>query len=515
MKKLNLKIVGVFIFFTLTITSFAQNWRLGGNTVFPGGGINSVNATNNIMGTVAGANFPINIITNGTVRMVINNGATGINDGKIAIGNNLAVGFTPSARLHLHQDNGFNHIQFTSNTTIGGTTPILSSGFHIGINNANEATLRQRENEAMRFYTRNAERMYINPNRVSTINGFTNINTTGYVGIGPNNTSPTHPNGVWDGVGPFSLLHLNGAVNSNIQLGYLPWMRTGITLTDDSDLSYFGLRQVSTVGNITETVILWSNDDVVSTFADDMVFRFARTASPPNANINTVDLDVANDLDGRHIARFTGTGEFGLGATFGRDNTAYVLPASLMHMSRTRNKDVYMQITNRGGTGETVSDGLRIGITGTGTAHIRQQEDLPLIFYTNSIENGRMIPNIGTTLIGNPTMVGIGNWTTPFNILPNNVIDAKLDIDGDLRIRTIDNDDALSMVLVVDPMDHNRVHWRDATTIGGGGSGGVTADNGLTIGPNINNVQLGNDVGLKLLLYLMTGKSQWTTIIFS
>jgi hypothetical protein len=216
--------------------------------------------------------------------MIMRQGGIGIAGGRIAIGNNLPAGFTPRARLHLHQSAGLNHVQFTSNTTFNGTNPQVVSGFHVGINNTNEAILRQRENNAMRFYTRNTERMYINPIRTSTINGFTNINTTGYVGIGPNTASTfSYPNGVWDDVGPFSLLHLNGAVNNNTSLGYLPWMKTGITMTDDSDLSYFGLRKVGTAGNITEAVILWSNDDVVGNQADDMVFRFARTVNPPNS----------------------------------------------------------------------------------------------------------------------------------------------------------------------------------------------------------------------------------------
>jgi hypothetical protein len=43
--------------------------------------------------------------------------------------------------------------------------------------------------------------------------------------------------------GAFSLLHLNG--NGIVQeFGYRPWMKTGITLSDNNDMSYIGLRQV-------------------------------------------------------------------------------------------------------------------------------------------------------------------------------------------------------------------------------------------------------------------------------
>ncbi len=67
-----LKLFSIIVCTLITTSTFAQNWRLGGNTVFPFGGINSVNATNNSFGTVAGANFPINFITNGIQRMIVN-----------------------------------------------------------------------------------------------------------------------------------------------------------------------------------------------------------------------------------------------------------------------------------------------------------------------------------------------------------------------------------------------------------------------------------------------------------
>lgn len=55
--------------------------------------------------------------------------------------------------------------------------------------------------------------------------------------------------------------------------------------------------------------------------------------------------------------------------------------------------------------------------------------------------------------------VGVGDYV-------GGTIGARLDIDGDLRIRTITPDNALTHVLVADPIDLNRVHWRDASTLG-------------------------------------------------
>jgi hypothetical protein len=123
----------------------------------------------------------------------------------------------------------------------------------------------------------------------------------------------------------------------------------------------------------------------------------------------------------------------------------------------------YAQWTNTATGNATANDGLRVGLSANGTAEIRQQENLPLIFYTNSIETARMIPNTASTLAGNPTMVGIGNFiTNPFPI------DAKLDIDGDLRIRTVTEDKTLTQILAIDPTDQNRVHWRSISGLGSG-----------------------------------------------
>ena len=58
-------------------------------------------------------------------------------------------------------------------------------------------------------------------------------------------------------------------------------------------------------------------------------------------------------------------------------------------------------------------------------------------------------------------MVGIGDWANP-----NPPIDAKLDIDGDLRIRTVTQDQNLDHVLVIDPNDLNRVHWKTIPNTG-------------------------------------------------
>ncbi|MCB9360677.1 MAG: hypothetical protein H6587_03490 [Flavobacteriales bacterium] len=64
MKTLNFRILGFILCSSLTVSTYAQNWTLGGNASPP------LNGTNNILGT--NANFPINIVTNGIQRVKVN-----------------------------------------------------------------------------------------------------------------------------------------------------------------------------------------------------------------------------------------------------------------------------------------------------------------------------------------------------------------------------------------------------------------------------------------------------------
>lgn len=495
-------------------------------------------------------------------------------------------------------------------------------------------------NSPIYTYTNGVGRMIVNGDRTPTINAF-NVNTSGYVGIGEPNYSVLVGGGpFWSTQGPFSLLHLNGQGGGQ-ELGYRPWMQTGITFTEGFDLSYIGNRVVDANNDHNEFTIAWSNDPLNPQFGpDDMVFRFL-SGRAPGAGGSTVsgNFSAANDLDGLHVARFTSTGEMGLGSTFGLLNPVTgVRPQSLLHMSLDDYNEVWMQITNRLGTNQTANDGLRFGINAGGNplGFLRWQELSPFIIQTdwdataggitngermrissigsngvpkpanfiddnvtrvaishrgnspitaprsllhlgyntgnglplvvdgwrdwmdigtftnngtdniyvglkeegpdrfdavinwgdnqvagntpngpdnlrfiftstttalppgqgdpvsmsnNGLETARMVPTKASTLpVSNFGMMGIGDWTTAFNIIPANVIDAKLDIDGDLRIRTVTQDNNLTQILAIDPTDHNRVHWIDGSNLGGN----VTANNGVSVDiNNPNTLQLG------------------------
>jgi hypothetical protein len=499
-----------------------------------------------------------------------------------------------------------------------------------------------------------------------SINGFTTgVNTTGYVLIGQNNNSMSDGLSIYQNKGAFSLLHLNGPGTVYQEYGYRPWMQTGITLTGNKDLSYFGLRKLSTLAaqeDITETVLLWSDNSLNSDGPDRLVFRFAGFGGTDGNSVNANRLS-NTDLDGLHVAQFTGTGLMGLGNTFGVNATgmaaaAYIDPQSLMHMSYDRRNGAqfesygFMQMTYRDatgiiGSGETSQDGLRLGIDNDiinlgGVSHLsgylRWQENSPFIiqsdwdnsaggiqngermriatvsspgvpnpglnanttrvaishngaqpvtaprsllhlgyntglnsqtsgavdgwrpwmdigtFTTNGTDNiyvglksegtdrhdavinwgdnqnggltgttgpdnlrfiftstttgfppgdaisesvnglevARMEPTLASTLPNtNYGMVGIGNFSPTSTNVGALAVDAKLDIDGDLRIRTVTENQDLVRVLVIDPNDLNRVHWKAINTSNSGyvacsdntGAANLTSDSKI----NLNN----------------------------
>lgn len=490
--------------------------------------------------------------------------------------------------------------------------------------------------------TNGVTRTKLNGNVSYLVNNYNGIRN-GFMLLGASGTSITDGSNLYNQKGAFSLLHLSGVgVSGGVQeYGYRPWMQTGITFTDNRDLSYFGMRKLSTQvseEDISETVLLWSDNPTSSSGPDKLVFRFTGFGGNDGASVSANRLS-NTDLDGLHVAQFTGEGLMGLGNTFGTNATGmsapnYNQPQSLMHMSYDWRSGVantpygFMQITyrrdgaNTPGTGETANDGLRLGIDNTLVngglnGYLRWQENTPFIIQSdwnavaggvtsgermrvttisepgvpqpantldgnitrvaishrgsepitqprsllhlgyntgtpvfaiadgwrdwmdvgtftgagtdnmyvglkeepgdpqfgnrfdavinwgddpafvssqfptgpdalrfiftanvnnananpeaisqNGLDVARMVPEQATTMPNNNAgMVGIGDWSIANN--PGNPpINAKLDIDGDLRIRTVTQDDSLVRFLVIDPDDENRVHWRNAPSNG-------------------------------------------------
>jgi hypothetical protein len=268
--------------------------------------------------------------------------------------------------------------------------------------------------------TNGVNRMKINGSLPYVVNTYPGVRD-GYLLLGYSGTfaAPLF-NGATNGA--YSQLHLNGFDGTFVQTGgYRPWMKTGITLTDNNDLSYFGLRSVAL--DVTETVINWSDNAGSGSGPDELTFRF--TSGGGSTAIGALNIDT--DVDGLHIARFTATGNFGLGNTFGVGNPIYVSPQSLGHYSLSNLRSVWQQFTNRDtgvgtGTAETANDGLRLGIIGNanalvnGTAALYNQENRHLLFSTNANTNtmnvlsGATQERMRITAVGTPTNLAAGGF---------------------------------------------------------------------------------------------------------
>lgn len=188
------------------------------------------------------------------------------------------------------------------------------------------------------FRTNAINRMKLNGNLNYTVDGY-NVARNGNLLIGWQNTGSLYTT-----KGAYSLLHINGQGTIVQEAGHRPWMQAGATFTGNNDLGYVGLRQVGTGTDVTEMTLSWADNGIGNIGPDDMAFRFLG----PGAGNTTIsnNLQTNNDLDGLHIARFTPTGEFGLGNTFGTNAPGtpanlYVRPQSLMHLSLDNNREVW------------------------------------------------------------------------------------------------------------------------------------------------------------------------------
>ena len=87
-------------------------------------------------------------------------------------------------------------------------------------------------------------RMKLNGSVTYNINGF-NAARDGYLWLGPD--APVGTGTYYNNKGAFSMLHLNGTTTlAAIELGYRPWMKTGVTFTENSDLMYVGRKSSGT-----------------------------------------------------------------------------------------------------------------------------------------------------------------------------------------------------------------------------------------------------------------------------
>ena len=220
--------------------------------------------------------------------------------------------------------------------------------------------------------------------------------------------------------GAFSLLHLVGDDGGALQtFGFRPWMRNGITMSNNFDAGFIGVRKMpNTVGGIDDVsdfVINWS-DNVGSApgirTPDNLVFNFTTGDGSANDDLN------GNNLNGRETMRHTSDGFIGIGPRFNNANQ----PKSTLHQHQENSAASWMQITNQfsGGTSNATgptaiaaTDGLRWGINGANTGYFYNQENQHLLFSTNQ--------NAGTTAERfRITHIGAPGTPNPGGVFPNN-----------------------------------------------------------------------------------------------
>lgn len=237
-----------------------------------------------------------------------------------------------------------------------------------------------------------------------TVNGFTAARD-GYMLLGPD--APVAGGTLYSAKGAFSLLHLNGTTTlAAIELGYRPWMKTGITFTENSDLMYVGRKSEGIPGSPTadqtDAVISWSDDGTGPPYfgPDNLRFLFtfgnASGTGAPGADLT------GGGMDGREVMRMIPQGNIGVGPRFDNLNQ----PTSTYHQHQENNLSSWMQITNQmittgavtspGPTAINPTDGFRFGILGAstaaqnGNAFVYNQEQRHIIFSTGNTTPANM-----------------------------------------------------------------------------------------------------------------------------
>ncbi|MGQ0827312.1 MAG: tail fiber domain-containing protein [Bacteroidota bacterium] len=142
--------------------------------------------------------------------------------------------------------------------------------------------------------TDGAQRTRLNGNLTTVINTF-NVNTSGFFGISPSGFFATNS--------PASMLHLAGNNNTPFGAGgYRSWMRTGTLSTENSDNTYFGLKEEGF--NRSDAIINWGDD--ANTPVDHLRFIFT-SPNPPFGTGN------ASTVNGMEMARMSPIGNTGFG----------------------------------------------------------------------------------------------------------------------------------------------------------------------------------------------------------
>lgn len=480
------------------------NWKRGGNS----GPIGSPN----IFGTSAGNNNPIYTYTNGVPRMVVNGDKTPTIF-SVPVNTSGFVGINTTEPKTYLTINGPNNTSFQNGAGFrnwmrtGVFKQENSDHMYVGMKsegfNRSDATICFGDDGGTS--TGNNLRFLFTGAGIPT-DGFTELGRFSYnfnLGIGPAFTNIVPPN---------SLVHLNRDGNKETWLQITNQTGTGQTVTDGLR---FGIRN----GNNASAYLRWQEQTpfIIQTdwnanagginSGERMRISSINAPNVPNPTglpNNTTRVSISHQGDNPiteprsllHLGYNTGSQlnpnstdgwrdwmDVGTFTNIGTDNMYVGLKKEAGGTPADDKHDAVINWGDNGGNNPLNGpDHLRFIFTETQTSSVPGNAPATS---NGGLEVARFTPERASTLPApNFGMMGIGDFN---NVAPP--IDAKLDIDGDLRIRTVTQDDNLTQILAIDPIDENRVHWVDASNLSGGN---VTADNGLSIDPNNpNNVQLG------------------------
>jgi len=129
-----------------------------------------------------------------------------------------------------------------------GDNTITSPSSYVGCDGSSTQPLRLKTilNDPIYFYTGGINRMRLMDTiTTGVINGYTGLNLTGHLGVGLF-TDPQVDT-------PYTYLHINhyGTEES----GYRPWMKTGVYMTDRSDMMYVGTKPTPDLADRNDAVI--------------------------------------------------------------------------------------------------------------------------------------------------------------------------------------------------------------------------------------------------------------------
>ncbi|HEY1040924.1 MAG TPA: tail fiber domain-containing protein [Bacteroidia bacterium] len=284
-------------------------------------------------------------------RMRLYDGGVGMDKGRLAIGNDLPLMFTPQARLHIYQmvnDGNANGDMFRTDGLesvlnqlqmfTGGTTASLTEKFKLFIPaNSSNVGLQTTQNGYLFFNTNALERVRIfnNTGSPSTPNG-------GGIAVNYDPSTPIQY--------PKSLLHIgrdddgNSATNS----GWREWMKVGTYNNFGSDMFYVGLKEENGVDR-QDAVLAWGDDfnnyGGSNPYSPDFLrFIFVGENVVPGATNQ-------QGTNGLEAARIAPNGNFGIGNFYNGVGVVHNYPARRLEVlsdkgNNTTNGNPQFRITH-------------------------------------------------------------------------------------------------------------------------------------------------------------------------